>query len=62
MTSVGGKIYLCGIVADFDKDPLLDIWSFCPAKGEIDSVAGRMERHTCLNSCIRNFWFLILVF
>ena len=53
MTSVGGRIYLSGIIPKPDHDPLIDIWSFCPVKGEIDSCAGKMERHTCFNACIR---------
>ena len=53
MTTVGGRIYLSGIIPDFEKDPLMELWSFCPVKGEIDSCAGKMERHTCLNACIR---------
>ena len=53
MTTVGGRIYLSGIIPDFEKDPLMELWSFCPVKGEIDSCAGKMERHTCLNACVR---------
>ena len=51
MTTVGNKIYFAGILTD-KADPLLEIWSFCPTKGEIDTNAGQMERYTCLQGCV----------
>ena len=53
MISVGDKIYLNGIITKQNENPLSDIWAFCPAKGEIDSNAGKLERPTCMNCCIR---------
>ena len=55
MISVGDKIYLNGIITKQNENPLSDIWAFCPAKGEIDSNAGKLERPTCMNCCIRKF-------
>ena len=53
MISVGDKIYLNGIITKQSENPLSDIWGFCPAKGEIDANAGKLERPTCMNCCIR---------
>ena len=54
MISVSGRIYMSGILGHMKEPPMLEMWSFCPAKGEIDSAAGKMERQTCMNCCIRN--------
>ena len=60
MISVGDKIYLNGIITKQSENPLSDIWAFCPAKGEIDSNAGKLERPTCMNCCIRKFLSLFI--
>ena len=60
MISVGDKIYLNGIITKQNENPLSDIWAFCPAKGEIDSNAGKLERPTCMNCCIRKFLSFII--
>ena len=59
MISVGDKIYLNGIITKQNENPLSDIWAFCPAKGEIDSNAGKLERPTCMNCCIRKISSLL---
>ena len=60
MISVGEKIYLNGIITKQNENPLSDIWGFCPAKGEIDSNAGKLERPTCMNCCIRKLSYVQL--
>ena len=60
MISVGEKIYLNGIITKQNENPLSDIWGFCPAKGEIDSNAGKLERPTCMNCCIRKLSYFQL--
>ena len=60
MISVGDKIYLNGIITKQNENPLSDIWAFCLAKGEVDSNAGKLERPTCMNCCIRKFSSFII--
>ena len=62
MVSVGGKIILNGILVSMTEPPLVDMWSFNPAKGEIDSCCGKMERQTCMNLCLRNVFMFVCLF